>query len=204
MFLKIFWRLGVVTIALAILFLSVTRAGLELIAQEGGTDLLKKQEINFLVTTRDGETVPSTYKFPEAGMLPDNVMYGFKRVRDYFWVVFSGGINKAKLSVLMADKKVVEYSELVEKDKNDLAIESGNEAIDKLEYADGLVTKMTQADDQIKQIRQQLFLAGFAYKESFIKYETKFSFEGDKYSKLINRIDERNKDQEAKRYSWDY
>lgn len=189
------WRVTVVFVALVILFLSVTRVGIELIAQEDGIDLLKKNEINFLITFDDGETAPSSYKFPESGMLPDNIMYGFKRIRDYFWLNFSNGDNKVKVAILIADKKIVEFTRLADKDKNDSAIEAGNEALDKLEYANSLV--------KTKQLHQQIFGAGFAYKEVLKQAENKFSLDTENYSKLISRIDDWNKKQEKDRYSWD-
>ena len=201
---KILFRIGVVSLALFILFLSVARAGLELVAQEGGADLIKNTEVNFIVTSDDGETAPNTYKLPEVGTLPDNMLYGFKRIRDYFWLTFSNGISKLKLSVLLADKKIVEFAELTNKDKNNVAIEAGNEAIDKLEYADSLLSKTQLTDVEARPIRRQIYLAGYAYKELIKKTELKFGFESEKYTSLINRIDERNKEQEKNRYSWDY
>lgn len=204
MLVKIIGRVFVVLIGLAILFVSVARAGLSLMAQDGDMDSLRNEEVKFLVTFDDGETASGTYKLPQAGMLPSNVFYGFKKVRDYIWMSLSGGEEKVKLSVLMADKKIAEFQKLTEKGERGMAVESGNEAIDKLEYANGLVMGAKNADAQSKQIRKQILWAGLAYGEIFHRNEKEFQIDSEKYTKLLTRIDGWNKQQEKNRFTWNY
>lgn len=201
---KIIGRVFVVLIGLVILFVSVAKAGLNLMAQDGEMDSLRNEEVKFLVTFDDGETTSGTYKLPEAGMLPNHVFYGFKKVRDYVWMTLSGGVNKVKLAVLMADKKIAEFQKLTEKGERGLAVESGNEAIDKLEYANELVMGAKNADAQSKQIRKQILWAGLAYGEIFHRNEKEFQIDSEKYTKLLTRIDGWNKQQEKNRYTWNY
>jgi len=201
---KIWPRLAALTLGLIILFVSMARASLVLIAQEGGTESLKNKEILFKINFLSGDTIDSKYKFPEVGTLPDNPMYGFKRIRDYFWLYFSQGEEKVKVSLLMADKNIVEFTELTNREKYDLAIDSGNEGLDKLEYAYGLVNNLKKTDTQAKKLYQQVFMVGFAYKEVFRLAEKSYSFEAEKYSKLISRINDWNKEQEKNRYTWDF
>jgi len=201
---KIIGRVFIVLIGLVILFVSVARAGLSLMAQDGDMDSLRNEEVKFLVTFDDGETASGTYKLPQAGMLPNNVFYGFKKVRDYIWMSLSGGEDKVKLAVLMADKKIAEFQKLTEKGERGLAVESGNEAVDKLEYANGLVMGAKNVDAQSKQIRKQILWAGLAYGEIFHRNEKEFQIDSEKYTKLLTRIDGWNKQQEKNRYTWNY
>jgi hypothetical protein len=204
MLIKIAGRVFVVLFGLAILFVSVARAGLSLMAQDGEMDQLRNEEIKFLTTFSDGEKIEGTYKLPQAGMLPSNFFYGFKKVRDYIWMSLSSGNSKTKMAILMADKKVAEFEKLRQVGDRMLAIETGNEAIDKLEYANGLVMESKNADAETKQVRKQILWAGLAYGELFKRNESDFQLVNDKYTMLLSRIDEWNKKQEKNRFSWNY
>jgi len=204
MLVKIIGRVFIVLMGLVILFVSVAKAGLNLMAEDGEMDSLRNEEVKFLVTFGDGETASGTYKLPQAGMLPTNVFYGFKTVRDYIWMSLSSGEDKVKLAVLMADKKIAEFQKLTEKGERGVAVESGNEAIDKLEYANGLVMGAKNANAQSKQIRKQILWAGLAYGEIFHRNEKEFQIDSEKYTKLLTRIDGWNKQQEKNRFTWNY
>jgi len=105
---------------------------------------------------------------------------------------------------LMADKKIAEFQKLTEKGERGVAVESGNEAIDKLEYANGLVMGAKNANAQSKQIRKQILWAGLAYGEIFHRNEKEFQIDSEKYTKLLTRIDGWNKQQEKNRFTWNY
>ena len=89
----------------------------------------------------------------------------------------------------MADKKAAESRALMFEDKSNLAIESGNEAIDKLEYAYNLSVKIKN-DVAKRELLDQIYKAGFAYEQVFSESGV------DKNRSLINRINEWNKNQE--------
>ena len=204
MLIRMLARLAVVVLSLMILFVSVARAGLTLMAQDGGMEVLKSEEIKFLKIFGDGETLAGTYKLPEPGMLPSNILYGFKQLRDYLWIVLSKGNDKVKLVTLMADKKVAEFADLTANGQRDMAIESGNGAIDKLEYASKLAGEINGVDAQSKQIKTQILWAGLAYGEVFRRSEQDYQIDSEKYTKLLTRIDDWNKEQEKNRFNWNY
>lgn len=173
-------------------------------AQEGNTAIWGKNEINLTYESASGETATEVYKLPETGMLPDNIMYGFKTIRDYLWLAFSQGIDKPKMAVLVADKKAAEFGKLLQRDKNDLAIESGNEAINKLEYAYNLTKDLNGVDVQKEELLRQIYMAGRAYKEMFLSGVDKFSLDPEKINTLLNKTDDWNKTQEKARFDWDH
>jgi hypothetical protein len=204
MFQNMVTKAAVMGLGIMILFISMARTGVELAAQEGVMESLKNNEIQYMATFSNGETETGNYKFPETGLLPDNITYGFKRIRDFFWLLLARGDNKNKLAILLADKKAMEFVALTKKDKNMQAIEAGNEAVDKLKYANGLIVKDNKLDNQTKQLRAQVFWAGFAYKEVFKRYEQAYNLDNEEYSKLLSTIDDWNKEQEKSRYTWDF
>lgn len=201
----IMFRAGVVALGLLIVVMSITRASWDLLAEEGVWEQLKTGNIDFTINFSDGETKPASYRFPDAGMLPNQMFYGMKTIRDYLWLNFSRGTDKIKLSILLADKKAKEFDELLKIDKPDLALESGNQAVDKLQYADKLIKGDTSKHPEIKLLRNQVLTAGYAYKQMFQDQKDMFNFDSaEEYTKLLNRIDEWNKQEEETRFNWDY
>lgn len=196
-------RAGVLLVGLLILLVSMARAGLEIWANDNNESVVSNNSISFTAKFESGDTAPGIYKIPESGMLSDNMFYGIKKVRDFLWINFSGGINKIKMAILQADKSVAEANKLIAKEKFDKVIESGNEAMDKLEYASKLLDEAKPINDQTKQLHYQIFWAGYAYKEVFGQIKDIFGVDPQKYTNLLNRINDWNKAQEENRYSWD-
>lgn len=197
-------RLMVLGLGVIILTISVARAGWEIWASDDNRDIPANNLIKFTAVFGNGETSPGTYKLPETGILPDNMFYGMKKIRDWMWLSFSQGTSKPRLAIIQADKKIAESVEMKNSGRYGLALEAGNEAVDKLEYADSLINQMKMVDAQTKQLHYQIFWAGYAYKETFTKMKESFELDTDKYSELIKRIDDWNKKQEENRYNWDY
>ncbi len=191
------FKAGVFIVGLLVVFVSIARASYEIMAKEMGENAIKNRYLEFTITYEDGRTMPANYNLPEVGMLPSNPFYGFKKVRDWMWVNLATGTNKAKVLLLMADKKITEMSDLFVDGKTGLAIEAGNEAMDKLEYANSL---LSATDVQLK---KQALLAGFAFKEIAITGSESFDLDSQKYNELINRIDSWNDKQEKERYLWE-
>lgn len=185
-----------------VLGISLARASLEILAQELNSDKIGNNPFSFVIDYGDGQTEVGSYKLPEVATLPTNPMYGLKRVRDYFWLLLSRGVNKNKLALLMADKKVEETRQLWRMNKNDEALTAGNEAMDKLEYANQLVLASGDNTDQNKQIAKQIYMAGFAYNEVFKLGSNAFDLDAQKYQQLINRNEEWNKTQKENRWKW--
>jgi len=193
----------VVGIGVVILVISMARAGWETRASNNSDAVPGNNLVEFTAVFDDGTTAVGNYKLPATGMLPDNMFYGVKEIRNSLWLLFSNGSAKIKMALLLADKSAAEGGALIEKDEANRAIDAGNEAIDKLEYADTLINQIKVADAQTKQLHYQIFWAGWAYKEVFLGAENSFDMDTAKYEKLINRLDDWNKTQEKNRYNWD-
>ena len=77
----------------------------------------------------DVEAKEIAYTLPHAGILPDNPLYPFKRMRDSFWVFFTrDNVEKAEVLLLIYDKKIVMAQALAEKGKWELALETVNQS----------------------------------------------------------------------------
>lgn len=202
MMIRMLSRLLVISLAITILFVSIARAGLEILAQDNNN--VKKNAVIFSMVNKEGERIETSYKLPETGMLSSNMFYGVKQMRDYLWLSFSSGINKINIALLIADKKAAETEKLINNDKEAKAIEAGNEAVDKLEYTNKLIEDTQLSIDQKRQINQQVILAGLAYKQLFSQLENQITIDQPKYFKLISRIDDWNKEQEKNQNNWDY
>jgi hypothetical protein len=201
--LEIVSKAAVVGVGLMILVLSMARAGLETRASNNGDAVPGNNLVEFTAVFDDGTTAVGNYKLPETGMLPDNMFYGIKKIRNYLWLLFSQGTAKIKMALLLGDKSAAETGALIENGRNNYAIDAGNEAIDKLQYADTLINQIRVADAQTKQLHYQIFWAGYAYKEVMVKARGSFDMDTAKLEKLISRVDDWNKTQEKNRYSWD-
>ena len=196
-------KIMVFGVAIVILVVSMARAGWETRAN-GDTDEVEGNNlVEFLAVFGDGTTTAGNYKLPETGMLPDNMFYGIKEIRNSLWLLFARGEAKTKTALLLADKSAAEAGALIENDKNDRAIDAGNEAINKLEYADTLINQERATDAQTKQLHYQIFWAGFAYKAVFDRAQGAFDLDTGKYAQLINRVNDWNKTQEENRFSWE-
>lgn len=194
----------VVGISLLVLAVSVARAGWEIWAKNNNQETQANNLIQFTAVFSDGETAPETYKLPEIGLLPDQMFYGLKKIRDYLWLSFSKGDAKIKMALLLGDKSMAESMKMMEAGKYDKSLEAGNEAMDKLEYAGKLINKTTTTGKQTQQLHRQIFWAGYAYKEVVEKMQDAFGLDTEKFLKLVTRINEWNKEQEKERYNWDY
>lgn len=192
----------VVVLGLSFVFVSITRASLDILAKEIDEDAIKNRYLEFTIKYGDGETEPSSYNLPEVGMLPNNPFYGFKKIRDWMWLNLSSGTNKAKLAILMTDKKMTEMGQLFLANQNQTAIEAGIEALDKLEYANSLLAANPQPDDNTRLLRKQVLRAGYAYREIVEAGAKNFDLDQVKYNDLIERIESWNQKQEAERWSW--
>lgn len=202
-FSDIFAKFLILIVGFAVLGLSITRASLEILAQDINESKLGNNPMSFVINYGEGVTDVGEYKLPEVGTLPINPMYGLKRVRDYFWLMLSRGAGKTKLALLMADKKTEETRRLLQLGKNNEALTAGNEAMDKLKYASQLVSQDSGNKDEVKQISKQIYLAGFAYREVFKSGANAFDMDQIEYAKLIQRNEDWNQNQKENKWTWD-
>ena len=161
---KIWIVIFIVLFALMVLFVSISRISLEMTQEKDKSDQMRKLPIDFVVENDNGGLDIYAYKLPHARTLPDDSSYYLKRVRDFFWIVFTAG-NKEKSEVVLfiADKKMAEANALLKKGKTDLALETSREALNKLQYANRLY----------KYEDNRIYKAGLAYAQILKNYQQK-------------------------------
>jgi hypothetical protein len=185
---------------IVILFLSVTRAGYELMANDNNENKLRNNLIEFTYLDDSGEKQEYSYLLPTTSTLPNNPFYGFKKVRDYLWLKFSQGeINKCKTAFLLADKKMTEGKMLMELGETKIAIEASQEALEKLKYAKSIIPDDEKFRVEADYIRDQVYMAGLAY-ESIVK-KIQLSFEDESAAKnlLEKNLNEFNQENKKER-----
>jgi len=198
-----FRRVAYVAISLLlgvmILVVSMARAGLEIMAAEENGESLRNDPIKFVLIGEDGEKNEYLYKLPEPGLLPTNPFYGFKKIRDILWIKFSGdGAKRAKVELLVADKRMSEAKMLLEDNKGDSGLKTSQEALDTLKSAEGSISGVSKETEESKQISSQIFRAGFAYMTILKDSENSFEMDVEKYNQLIKELDEWNQEQKTR------
>ena len=101
----------------------------------------------------------------------------------------SRGRTRVRVALLLADKRMIEADGLWKKGKNSLATATANEAMNKLEYADYL------SDPKDGQLRKQIILAGFAYREILTRSDKIEGIKSQNWANLIKRVDDWNTQQ---------
>lgn len=191
---KILIILVVLIGAAGVLIVSMSRASLEIMAKDEKEGNLRIEPV--IVQDK------TIYKLPQTNMLPDNVFYGFKEMRDWLWRKFSVGNEKeAKIMFILADKKIAEARTLANKGKYDLAFESSMKAVDKLKYTNELVDKMKNQDTAQKQIIIQIRDATLAYEEIVKEINQKSGNNNQKYLLLQQNINDFKEEQIKKETS---
>lgn len=188
-----------------ILAISLIRTSLNTVLQPDSENKLRTEPIEFMMPNKEGVMEKASYKLPSASILSINYFYPLKKLRENLWIQFiSNPMDKSKVSLLIADKRMFESELLAKEGQTKLALETIQEAIDKLKYAGGLVKGLKGNIININQLNEQIFKAGFAYKkilendkQIFEKSET----DNEKYKKLVGEIDTWNQLQEKRRQS---
>lgn len=194
---RILYSLCALMAGFLVLFLSMARVGLEIMAQENNEGKLRVNPVSFVLKSNDGSDEMITYKLPQTGILPDHPLYPFKRLRDWLWITFSSNPkNKSKIILFLADKKIGESIKLFKSQKTDLALETGNEAIEKLRQTGVIISKIPTKDDDTKSMCQQIFRAGQTYITILEKAKDDFDVSDQKFQKLITEARSLNEEQE--------
>ncbi|HWS49169.1 MAG TPA: DUF5667 domain-containing protein [Candidatus Methanoperedens sp.] len=175
--------------SLGILMVSLSRATLEAMIRDETEDKLRVIPVIF-----DDKMI---YKLPQTNMLPDNFMYGIKEARDWLWLKFSFNTEReAKTMLILADKRIAEAMALSKNGKQKLSFEASKEAVNKLKYANGLVSEMKNQPIAQQQLSIQIRDAIRAYGEIIKKINYQES-DNDIYI-LWQQIDDIKKDWEQK------
>lgn len=180
-------------IAGIILGISLVRTSLNTVLKEENENELRTEPVESSMPSTNGSMEKFSYKLPSANILPGNFFYIFKKIRENLWIRFTKTtIDKSKISLLIADKRVSESIILIKYSKIDKAFETIQEAIDKLKYSREILKGYKGDKIEIDQLKEQIFKAGFAYKQilddnkqSFEKTQT----ENEKYKKMVKEID---------------
>lgn len=102
---KWWFKIAMALMALGILFTSFVMASLDRVIDDETFDRLRK--INISYVNPKGEE--HCYKLPESNVLPNNLFYPIKEMRDNLWVSLSkNDISKLKVLLLIRDKKIQE------------------------------------------------------------------------------------------------
>jgi len=174
--------------AAAILMVSMSRASLEVMNRDDLEDRLRVEPV-FIENKM-------VYKLPQTNMLPNNIFYTFKEIRDWLWFKFSNGKEKeAKLMFILADKRISEARTLVERGNFEVALETGMKAVDKLKYANELVLEMKNQDTAQKHMSIQIRDASLAYSEIIKEIGQKSGIYNQKYLLLQQKIDDFKEEQ---------
>ena len=175
------------TVGLIVLAVSIMRTSFKIMAKDMDCNSFRIKPVYFKTDDQEAET----YKLPEVGMLPDNPFYGFKKIRDYlWWITTRKEEKKAELALLLADKKMAEVLKLTANGATNKAIETAEEAVEKLMAADELAK-----DDQLK---GKIYTAGLAYREIVSGFCGSFEIDETGYLELVDKLDRWNEEQKAK------
>ena len=189
------------TLGFGVLFVSLARASLQIWAFEDTEHQLRTKPIEFVITHSDGSTESGNYKLPEIKTLPTSPLYGVKTARNYLWMSLTRGqIDKGKMALLIADKKMTEAQILIETGKSKSGLESSADAIDKLKYAYTVIRDAKSDDIERDQLKSQIIKAGHAYAEVIKKSESKLTEDNNaEYEKIIKDLEKWNEEREQEK-----
>jgi len=188
--------LAMVIIGFSILYLSIIRASLEVMTKDNNENRLRVEPIEFLLDKKDGPE-KNVYKLPEVKTLPNSPLYSIKESRDFMWVLFSHDpLAKSKIILLIADKKMTESIALSKEGCYKLALDTSEEAINKLKYADRTVLDIKKESIESRQFKNEIIKAGLAYKQVLIKINLEKKMDQDKYNKIIIDLDKWNEEKQ--------
>jgi len=192
------YTLAVLLLGVVIVFVSLTRASLEMTAQGDKEGVLRGDTLEVEIEKANGEKIKEVYRLPQIKMLPTNIFYGFKEIRDYLWIRFSqNNYDKAKMALFLADKKLAESVALDKKGSAGKALESGEKAVEKLEYAWTMLGE--ERDNKTNDLRGIIHRAVSIY-GLVIKKMDKEGVDKNKYEEIENKI-KTFKEKEEKLYS---
>ena len=194
-------RLLFVFLGFFVLFLSLTRASLEIVATDNDAGELKKDPINITIVYSDGKIEETSYKLPEVNTLPNHPFYGFKQLRDWLLLTFTScPFNKAKLILLFADKKIAESRQLFNNNQPQAALQAAQEGISQLQKAQTTldsVVSTVENRNQILDLNNETFKAGFSYRQVLGSKASTFDLDSQAYQGIIKTLDDWNETQKA-------
>jgi hypothetical protein len=102
---KWWFKIMMALAAVVILYISFVMASLDRVVDDEKFDRLRKIEIAYINPKGENQC----YKLPESRILPNNLFYPIKEMRDNLWIYFSRDkINELRIQLLIRDKKIEE------------------------------------------------------------------------------------------------
>ena len=102
---KWWFRIIIALAAIVILYISFVMASLDRVIDDEKFDRLRKIEISYVNSRGEDQC----YKLPESRILPNNIFYPIKEMRDNLWIYFSRDrIDELRIQLLIRDKKIEE------------------------------------------------------------------------------------------------
>lgn len=152
---KLWLKIIMMVSAFGILYISFTRAGLEKVNDDEQYDRLR----NISISYQQKETGNwQCYRLPESRILSNNPIYFLKKIRDNLWIQLSRSpIDKSRITLLVADKKISETITLYKKNTNNKLLKKNiDEATKKLELVQKIIDQLNQKDLEVKKIKEKI------------------------------------------------
>ena len=155
---SVLFKILILVVGVGILYMSLTRAGLEKLIKDERIDNLRKVPVSF-----DGRT----YRLPETNTLPTNNWYFLKQIRDELWIKLTNKPgDKAMVTLLIADKKMEEAKILNDKNENPKLIsKTVDDAVNKLLIADQIVRDSNMDMFEKREIEKKTDQAFWVYRQ---------------------------------------
>ncbi len=171
-----------------ILLISISRASLEIMSKEEKEGRLRTESVII--------NEVEIYKLPQSQVSRSSAYYWIKETRDWIWLKFSFDEEKIiRITLILADKKVSEARNLMEKEKYALVLESYQKAIEKLKEAEKMVNKIEKKDIFKSEIKNQIKNMTQVYKKMIEEMGKNDKIDEQKYLLLLQEINEFEKKQ---------
>lgn len=131
-------------------------------------------------TTVDSLVQKSDYFLAYPGILPDNIFYSLKMVRDRIRLFFTvDPLRKVDVLLLYADKRIAAAKALMEKGKVDLALTTATKAEKYLEQAVAQERIAREGGKDTSRQRDNLLKATFKHEEVLLEFESSLGKEAE-------------------------
>lgn len=186
-------------LAMTILFVSLAKASLITTIRKEKENKLRKIPIRLLTKNESGEVELYFYYLPEVRTLPISPLYKIKKIRDYLWISFCRQKNeKARMALLLADKKIAEAQILFINSYPKMAMSAAEDGVEKLMYA-GWLWDGLEKNEQVV-LGGKIYRAGLAYEKVLARAKGAADVDQEKYEQIIKQLNTWNEKQKKKVY----
>ncbi|MFH1289398.1 MAG: DUF5667 domain-containing protein [Patescibacteria group bacterium] len=129
---------------------------------------------------RDGsESAKVSYHLAYPGLLPDHFLYPIKMIRDRIWLFLTTNkIDRSKLLLLYADKRLGAAKALIEGGKKELGLET---LVKSEQYLQRVAAQLKDLDlDKECELANQVYQASLKHEEIMLEFEEKLDQESQK------------------------